>query len=560
MPNRLYGLRFPLENLVRTEELGQIDDSTAQFIWDGRDNSGVIVPPGWYTIKISLSDGLGRSNSAVKIVRVGELLTDDALLVPDTGTTVQKEPHIFGRWVVWQDQRNSNWDIFALETTGSKEAVQITSNLRNQERPRTDGRFVVWEDRQADGTWDIWAKELGTAEPSFAVTQTAARDERKPMVYWPWIVFQSKSASDPNADWQVNAYNLLENRLLNIDPGSGHQADPWIHRHHVVWQDSRNTYPEVYYYNLKTQRRVRITDSSGTPYQPVVHNHWIAWSDNRNGQLDIYGYNLLKHKESQLTDTVWNERGLRITGNWIVYTDDAVGQSKTNLNLLSVLNQATLQLTNTATPKENPSISEGSIVWTDQVNGFNQIMMGTLPNLMPVYNNQNLVAITQGMVNHIADAFHLLSLWHKQAGVTSITRFTSLSPSVESETVQWENGSPSGNNFDLKAGGFLWVKFGQTHILDFGSDPCPEIDLHTGINVFNYPCFPDNFSAFKLIRNIGVERIKSLRFLDAGTGRWETASVINNKIIGSDFSIPRVAVIMLDMKVSHNDWKPGEQN
>jgi hypothetical protein len=162
------------------------------------------------------------------------------------------------------------------------------------------------------------------------------------------------------------------------------------------------------------------------------------------------------------------------------------------------------------------------------------------------------------MVTHITDAHSLLSLWNAQAGVTSITRFTSLSPIVVSETIQWENGAPTGNNFTLEVGGFLWVKFGQTHILDLGLGFCPVIDLASGENVFNYPCFPDNYTAFKLIQEIGLDKINSLRFLNSGTGRWETALVINNNIVGSNFSIPRIAVVMLDMKVSLNSWKPGE--
>ncbi len=555
--DRLYGVRFPQQELIRTEDLGQINGTQTQFLWDGKNDSSVIVAPGWYTIKITLSDSLGRSNSAVKIVRVGELMTEDNLL-PDTGSTIQKEPHMFNKWLVWQDQRNSNWDIFALDTTDTADPVQITTNLYNQERPRTDGQFVVWEDRQADGTWDIWAKELGTGDPAFAITQTPDLNERKPMIYWPWIVFQTASASDPNAIWQIKVFNLLDSSLIDIGASSSSQTDPWVHRHHVVWQDSRHVFPEVYYSNLKTGEVTRITDNSGTPYEPIVHNQWIVWSENRNGQLDVYGYNLLKNKEIQLTDTAWDERSPRIAGDWIVFIDDAAGQSKTNLNLLSLLNQAMVRVTNIASPKETPSIGQGKIAWTDQINGFDQVMMGTLPDLIPVYNNQNLVAITQGMVTHMTDAFTLLSHWNAQAGVTSITRFTSLSPSVMSETIQWENGVPVGNDFALEAGGFLWVKFGQTQILDLGMGACPAMDLTSGKNVFNYPCFPDNYTAFKLILEIGIDKINSLRFLNSETGRWETASVINNNIVGSNFSIPRIAVVMLDMKISLNSWKPGE--
>ncbi|MDX2441671.1 MAG: hypothetical protein QNK40_14110 [Desulfobacterales bacterium] len=556
--DRMYGMNFPQETLIRKELLGQIDGMQTEFIWDGKDNNGVIVPPGWYTIKITLSDGLGRSSSAIKIVRVGELLMDEDLL-PDAENTIQKEPHAFGNWLVWQDQRNSNWDIFAMDTAhGTGTPVQITTNDYNQERPRTDGRFAVWEDRQADGTWDIKAKELGTAENAFFITQTQETDEKSPSIYWPWVVFQSRSASNPNDPWQVKAFNMLDSSLISVDPGTADQLDPWVHKQHVVWQDFRNVSSEIYFSNLKTGEIWRITDDPGAQYHPVIHNQWIVWADNRNGQLDLYGYNLLKNKEVQLTDTPWDEREPGISGDWVVYIDDSAGESKTNLQLLSLLNFGSVRMTSVTSPKETPSFGGGKLVWTDQRNGFEQIMMGSLPDLQPVYNNRNLVAITEGMVNHIPDAYTLLSLWNKDAGVTSISRYTSLSPAVVSETINWDGNAPVGNNFNLEQGSFLWVRFGQTHILDLGFGSCPLIDLVSGLNGFNYACFPDNYTAFQLIRDIGLDKINSLRFLNSGTGRWETASVVDNKIVGSNFNIPRIAVVMLNMKTSFDSWKPGE--
>lgn len=556
--NRMYGMQFSSDNLVRQDDLGQIDTNQAQFSWDGKDNQGVVVMPGWYTIKITLNDGLGRSTSEVKIVRVGKIMTDEDL-VPDGQTTLQKEPHVFGKWVVWQDQRNSNWDIFA-KNIGQENttAVQVTSNDFNQTQPRTDGKFVVWEDRQADGTWDIWAKELGTIEPAFAITQTPGYDEIKPSVYWPWVVFQSRLSSNPNAPWQVKAFNMLDSSSLDVDPGSTDQVDPWIHKQLVVWQDFRNAASEIYFSNLKTGDIRRITDNPGAQSDPKIFNHWIVWSDNRAGQLDLYGYNLLRNAEIQLTNTVWDEREPDISGNWMVCIDDSAGESEPNVSLFSLLNMGTVRMTHVPSLKETPGIGQGRLVWTDQRTGLAQVMIGTLPDLYPVYNNQNMIAVTQGMVDQIPDAYSLLSLWNDQSGVTSITRYSSLSPSAVTETVSWEGSTPSGTNFALEQGSFLWIKFGQTHILDLGQGACPDINLAVGPNVFNYTCFPDNYTAFKLIQDIGMDKINSIRMLNSGTGRWETALVVDNAMVGSNFGIPRIAVVMLSMKDSINSWKPGE--
>ena len=185
-------------------------------------------------------------------------------------------------------------------------------------------------------------------------------------------------------------------------------------------------------------------------------------------------------------------------------------------------------------------------------------MAGTLPYLQSVFDNQNTVAVTEGMVSNQADAYTLLRLWNEQAGVSEITRYATLLPQPVADTVRWLSGAPDGNNFALDAGTFLWVKFNNVNILDLGSGACASLNLEAGANVFSYPCFPDHYSAYKLIREIGTANISSVRVLDSETGRWEVSSVVNGMITGEDFNIPSLAVIMIDMNAAFGPWRPGE--
>jgi hypothetical protein len=185
-------------------------------------------------------------------------------------------------------------------------------------------------------------------------------------------------------------------------------------------------------------------------------------------------------------------------------------------------------------------------------------MIGSIPDLQPVFNNQNTVAVTEGMVTELQDAFTLLELWNQEAGVTAITRYTSLVPTVESNTVTWNGSQPMGTDFVLEAGSFLWVRFDQVHILDLGYGACSALDLTSGVNVFTYTCFPDQYTAYRLISEIGTGNISGLRMLDPDTGRWRVASVVDDKITGDNFIIPRIAVVMMDMKNAITTWKPGE--
>ena len=557
--DRSYGLQLPLERQVRHESLGQVGSGPVTFSWDGQDDAGLTVSPGWYTIKLTVSDALGRSTSAIRFVRIGDLLADGSLL-PDAGTAAQEEAHAAGRWIVWQDQRNGNWDIYAMDMNDETETpIPIRNNTYNQKRPRTDGEYVVWEDRQADGTWDIWAKKLGVANAALAVTDSPEADDRKPTVFWPWVVYQTKPVSNPSAPWQLKAYNMITATSETVDLTAHDQMDPWVHKQRVVWQDFRDVGPgEIYFKNLKTGDVRRITHSGAGQYFPVISEQWIVWADNRDTQFDLYGYNLLRGAEVKLTDTLEDETQPSINGKWVVYSEDSSGESLLNLRMLSLSNFAVIQLTNMGSEKERPSVASGKLTWTDSNSGIKQIMIGTVSDLQPVFNNQNTVAVTDSMASELQDANTLLQLWNQEAGVTAITQYTSLLPTVFSETVIWSGGQPTGSNFALEAGSFLWVRFAQVNILDLGYGPCNPVDLATGTNVFTYTCFPDQYTAYKVIQEIGKDAVQAMRMLDSDTGNWRVVSVVNDQVVGQNFNIPRIAVVMMDMKSAQDSWKPGE--
>ncbi len=557
--DRLYGLRFPPEMRVRHELLGQVDANHATFTWDGRDDGGVVVPPGWYSVKITVRDGLGRSTGTVVLVKVGDLVSDGTLL-SDAGNAGQKEAHAFKGWVVWQDQRDGNWDIFVRDLSGPGGGpVAVTENDFNHERPRTDGRYVVWEDRQADGTWDIWAKELGTANPIFAVTTTPETDEQRPVVYWPWVVYQTRPVSNPTAPWQLKAYNMDTGSEEAVDTTTQNQLDPSIYKQKVVWQDFRDVgFGEIYLKDLGSGEVQRVTNDPGGQYNPVIYNQWIVWADNRNTQFDLYGYNLWRNAEERLTDTPEDETRPYINNKWVVYEEDSGGELNINLRVLHLANLASVQLTNVESEKEKPGMTANSLIWVDLRNGHRQVMIGSLPDLQPVFNNRNTVAVTEGMATNQVDAYTLLRLWNEQAGVSEITRYTTLLPQPVADTVTWDGGNPTGNNFNLEPGSFLWVKFDTTQILDLGMGGCGPVDLAVGTNVFSYSCYPDQYSAYKLIRELGTGVINALRMLNSDTGRWEVVSVVNNQITGEDFYIPRIAVLMVEMSAEAASWTPGE--
>jgi len=67
----------------------------------------------------------------------------------------QTNPDIDGNIVVWQDNRNGDWDIYGYNLTTRRE-FQITDNPYDQTNPAVSGNTVVWEDSR-DGNSQIYA-------------------------------------------------------------------------------------------------------------------------------------------------------------------------------------------------------------------------------------------------------------------------------------------------------------------------------------------------------------------------------------------------------------------
>ena len=155
------------------------------------------------------------------------------------------------------------------------------------------------------------------------------------------------------------------------------------------------------------------------------------------------------------------------------------------------------------------------------------------------------------------NSFGLLGLWHDQAGIAEITHYRTLTPTVITETVGWTNGAPSGINFSLTPGDFLWIRFDSRSVLDLGVNSANALNLVAGVNVFGYAGFPSQFSSYGLLQQLGLSNARGVRMLDAESGRWLTTTVVGNQVVGDDFPIPGVAVLMLDLASPVVGFKPG---
>jgi len=556
--NPLYGYDLSSLPAVRSVAFTNVAGAITSFDWDGRNGAGVIEPPGWYTVRIALSDGLGNTNFSVSLAQIGAFSGTNQV-VADFPRGPQN-PYSRGRWVVWQDQSDGNSDIYARDlTSASSQIVQVTHASTIQQNPRTDGRYVVWQAQQANGSWDVYLDDLNGNTGPRAVTSTAGLDEVNPVICWPWVVYQVRPTGNIAAGWQVFAHNMLTSQSFAVSPSTQDEVDADVQAARVVWQDFRDQGPgEIYFSDLQSGAVRRITTNIFGQLHPAIYDNWIVWQDSRNVELDIYGFDLLRNREFQITSTPEDESQPFLNGPWLVCSENSLGPQTGNARLVHLPSRVVVPVTQTPTLKALPTLADGRVVWQETISGQSRVVTAALPALQPVFQNRNVVAVTPDMAAYGQNAYGLLSLW-AGSGVQAVTEYTSLVPQVASQTASWNNGTPSGPNYALVAGAFLWVKFNTDQVLDLGVNNTSPLNLSAGANVFGCAGFPDSYSAYQLLRQIGLNNALAVRMLDAQSGRWLVAEVQDGKLVGNDFPIPNVAVLMVNLAAPVPQFTPQAQ-
>ena len=111
-----------------------------------------------------------------------------------TDANTQWRPAVYGDYVVWQDQRNGNADIYGYDLRTDTE-FPICTDASDQFRPRVYNDIVVWFDLR-NGNQDIYGYRVSTAE-EFQIT-TDASDQRCPKIYCDTVMWHDRRDGDYN--------------------------------------------------------------------------------------------------------------------------------------------------------------------------------------------------------------------------------------------------------------------------------------------------------------------------------------------------------------------------
>ncbi len=312
---------------------------------------------------------------------------------PDISCQITEHPGGYSSWpdlyiIVYQDNRNGNWDIYTTTTFGPgfKTETRITNSTGNQVNPKIFGDKIVWQDNR-DGNWNIYMYDL-TKQTESQITNNTL-DQGNPAIFDDYMgVTRIVWQDNRNGNSDIYMYDLSthsERRLTS----SGVNVNPAIYDNRVVYiRRGSDGLRYLYCFDLSTGKETLVATTDTTTHGILAERCAISWS--RIVWTSCYHY-ITEYRsiaagydvrmQDLATSTTWISNNSNskwqtnpdISGNNIVYENNTNGIF--NICLYSTESHTEYRVSNNSAHQEYPAVFGGNIVYMDNRNGNWDIYM-----------------------------------------------------------------------------------------------------------------------------------------------------------------------------------------
>ncbi len=270
----------------------------------------------------------------------------------------QQRPVISGDYVVWQDFRNGNWDIYMYDLKEGKE-TQVASGTATQGYPSVSKGKIAYHQSQGGFDWDVFVYDIKTAT-MFQVTRDPAEQDY-PSISGEYVVWPDKRSGE----WDIYLYDLRSRKETLIATGPETQGRPVIDGTRVVYhQDNGDDNWDVYLYDIRTKKTTQITTDPFKQTNPRISGNTIVWMDERNTGYDVYMYELATGRETLLAGGSRTQAWPAVSGNTVVYHQDNTNDNW-DIYQYDTKTARIVQVTTDSHRQEYPALDGKRIVWQD---------------------------------------------------------------------------------------------------------------------------------------------------------------------------------------------------
>jgi len=249
----------------------------------------------------------------------------------------QEHPDIDGNMIVWEDDRNDEQergvkDIFLASVSDFRNApytlpvgTRITNDPASQEKPSISGDSIVWQDNR-NGNWDIYLYQRSKGNETRLTTDTG--NQWLPIVRGNYIAWYDDSSSRTN----IALYDIAKQKVIDVIdcnarttiPGGKTEFKPALSEKYVAWVESGEE--RIRYYEIGTGKIGYASTGTSDQSWPSLYGSQIAWEEYQDGNSDIYMTDLddLSAGEIRITTDSSDQVSAAISGSLIGWEDKRV--------------------------------------------------------------------------------------------------------------------------------------------------------------------------------------------------------------------------------------------